>query len=1262
MAQSIRLLLLALLPWVLSAQPAMDSLTQGLLHWWPDPAEGTDRITGRRGVRRGFGPVAEESEVRFGYAAGWMELGPGITNQTFTVAFWVRPSFKNPPVTDGATILSQDSGLDDGWTIWTPTADGLWLMDNDIPRPENIPISWELGNGWRHVVVRVNGAVLGATLSLDGPVVGVMPFTPPRVTGPLTVGNNLFGNSPWDGDLRDLRFYDRELIPAEIRLLAERGVPPVAPAMLPNAITVPVRTVDVRQAGPTEYRRTQFTTAQGLPNAEVQCLVQARSGALWLGFEGGLARFDGRKFELTEATAPGFAQAGADVMTLAEDAGGGLWLGLFHGLVRRQGDGWTTYTNIGPARFVRRVLPAADGTVWLAGYRDGPLRGQAQLRRLDPATGRLLADLPVPGQVRDLRPAPGGLWVATDDPPALWHYAEATGEVTLIVHLSGISPADSTTKGHGGRPEPVVRVTAGAAALGVRAEVWQEPASAWQWARVWLGTNGPSLTWVRPAAGDWHLAELGPSASLPEWVATPHGLLRERGGQWKRIELGTEGAMAGITVLAENLEGGVWAATEADGLWLVQPRLVQVLTQRDGLLEDEVRSVVRAGDGTLLAGGPGGFTRIDPTFREPPTVTRVREAGGVVTPLPDGSLCLSGALAFMQLNGTNLTHYALASRQASVPDVLGEVSQMHPDDDGNVWLVAERCVCQIPRLPLPDRGRQMIRLSSGEHSQWLNDLPPRVQLRGLAAGPNGVMWVGSVGGGLFRLTNGVTENLSISDYPPDSPCVPLGFAADGTLWLGGEAGLGAWRDGRFHWARPANGLPESVVTDAEEAEGYVWLSGRRGLHAIRRDELDEFFDGRRPQVNALSLGIADGLLSTETRMKVQPVMAQAAGRLWVATVRGLAHFSPREVLAALKPPPVAIETLKADGRALSLDAAASKAGIRLRPGQGRVVEVAFSSLSFAAVRPATFRYHHQSPEGARTAETAEGHVVLPNLRPGRHVFSVTALSAHGPASERPAQLEFFVEPHFHETRTFFAFCGVAGLGLVTGYVSLRLRRARRLAALEQERRLTEERRRIAQDMHDELGSGLTRLAWLAEAPPVASGNSAIPPAGASSGAVARQLLRSLDETVWAVNPAKDRLDSVVNYLGGWSRDFFADTPVQFTLDLPVTVPEAPVPAEWRHHVFLAVKEACANALKHSGATQASLTLRLAAAAGALEITLTDNGCGFVPGASTIPTGDKPGGNGLGNLRRRAAELRADLQIESAPGQGTTVRLIVPLPK
>jgi ligand-binding sensor domain-containing protein len=177
---------------------------------------------------------------------------------------------------------------------------------------------------------------------------------------------------------------------AKIRELARQTRS--APRDRPPAVRlIPATTVPLPTVKPADYQLRHFTAEHGLPHPGIQCLTQARDGALWLGYEGALVRFDGRRFRTEDAAAPALPLPLLDVCNITKDAAGNLWLGLHEGLVRKGPDRWTAYTNLGSGRFVTRVLPQADGTLWLATLRERRPRGRHQLKHLDPRTGTLRA-------------------------------------------------------------------------------------------------------------------------------------------------------------------------------------------------------------------------------------------------------------------------------------------------------------------------------------------------------------------------------------------------------------------------------------------------------------------------------------------------------------------------------------------------------------------------------------------------------------------------------------------------------------------------------------------------------------------------------------------------------------------------------------------------------------------------------------------------------------------------------------------------------
>jgi signal transduction histidine kinase len=209
----------------------------------------------------------------------------------------------------------------------------------------------------------------------------------------------------------------------------------------------------------------------------------------------------------------------------------------------------------------------------------------------------------------------------------------------------------------------------------------------------------------------------------------------------------------------------------------------------------------------------------------------------------------------------------------------------------------------------------------------------------------------------------------------------------------------------------------------------------------------------------------------------------------------------------------------------------------------------------------------------------------------------------------------------------------------------------RVRTLEMQTALEKERIRIARNIHDELGARATRINLLA-----VTARPQTEPTGANRqfqeiSAAAQQLVRALDETVWTVNPGNDSLANLLDYLTHYAEEFFRATPVRCQLKIPVDVPDCPLSTERRHSLLAIVKEALNNTLKHAGAKTAVISAQLED--GRLRLVIQDDGRGFSPAASAH-------GNGLANLRARAAAIGAKMEIESAPGCGVIIRVELPL--
>jgi signal transduction histidine kinase len=212
-----------------------------------------------------------------------------------------------------------------------------------------------------------------------------------------------------------------------------------------------------------------------------------------------------------------------------------------------------------------------------------------------------------------------------------------------------------------------------------------------------------------------------------------------------------------------------------------------------------------------------------------------------------------------------------------------------------------------------------------------------------------------------------------------------------------------------------------------------------------------------------------------------------------------------------------------------------------------------------------------------------------------------------------------------------------------------------LQVAEQSSALERERARIAQDLHDDLGSSLTRISLLSGLLHADKDNPEQVQLHATKLAQsADQTVRALEEIVWAVRPGSDSLQSLVDYIAHFASELFAGTVTRCRLDLPHDLPARALPPEMRHNIFLIVKEALTNALKHASAREVNLQAKFVS--GALEICVQDDGKGISPPSQKIE-GKR---HGMENMRHRAATIGGTLKWESPADQGTRIQLTVPL--
>lgn len=975
-------------------------------------------------------------------------------------------------------------------------------------------------------------------------------------------------------------------------------------------------------ADPAGWFYRPWETDDGLPDNTISGIAQTPDGFLWVATYGGLERFDGVHFEdFHPERLPGVPNR--VVQALFEDHLGRLWLGMNRGpVISVQPDSVRVYTTKDglPDLHIIDLCDDAQGAIWV-GYDTG---GAARISKDGKVT--------VFGAQSGLM-VTADSWVASDQDGKVWCASWNRlgvfegNQFHLLQTLSG-----QVTR--------IARARTGG---------------------MWV-CNGDRLLKCDASGNLQQVSQLParanpvePSAIFEDrggavWIGTAaNGLFRYDGTSIKAVPTSHQQ----ITFITEDRESNIWVGTAGGGVDRLRPRPLELIGTSAGLPFESVRSVTQDTQGRIWAVTQNGLIARRDGDRWTNISTDTNWTGGhayCVAADPSGGVWIGtrerGLYRFED------GHYR---RWQSREGLAGHsVLSLLVSSDGDVWIAEDS--------PM---GLQVMR--DGNFHSF--DVPPDARIvRALTEDSAGRIWVGTAGGSLWRVSgNSLVSEPAIKEPRPLSiRC--LQSTPDGSVWIGYAGwGVGWFRNGRYVRLGLAAGLYDDYISQiVPDGRGKLWFAGNRGIFEVDQASLEAVGRGESDQVRSIVFGRGEGLPSLQANFDSVPnAMRSRNGRIWFSMRTGLAVVHPENIRDTAMPPPVILERVVLDGKVLAMydsdsplreptggnvvDLRDSKSRITLPPGY-RHLEFHFTALSFTAPPNVHFRYRLEPfdddwIEGGTQRSVSYGHVPA-----GKYKFVVRACNNVGIWNTIGDTVNITVRPFFWQSWWFrFAALAVFTLMIIAAvrYVSFRRLRLR-MHHLEQQAALNKERARIAKDIHDDVGANLTQIALLGE---LAQQDSTAPEKSAGRidriSSTARQAVRSLDEIVWAVNPRNDTLAHLIDYAGQYALDYLRVAGIRCRLDFPETPPSREVSTEVRHNLFLVVKEALNNLVKHANATE--VWFRINADDRRLSMSIEDNGRGF----NGQPSSD-PEANGLRNMRQRIAEIGGEYRIESRPGGGTRV--------
>ena len=814
--------------------------------------------------------------------------------------------------------------------------------------------------------------------------------------------------------------------------------------------------------------------------------------------------------------------------------------------------------------------------------------------------------------------------------------------------------------------------------------------------RIWLGTSGRGLLLL---SGDGSALHFGMANGLPDSDIST--LIQDNNGRiWAGLRPGVRGGLcllitdpaAGqnvvervfndqdglpsnwITALFSTTDGDFWVGT-TNGLchWQEgQGSVCKIYTSKNGICDKEVWSINQDQDGNVWAGTACGLKKI-----KKHGFTTFTEIDGLDLPLANSLFENKAGDLFATFNDgshRSVARFNGERFQVAKPIVPTDVGYFGwgwnqtvlQDSTGMWWWPTASGLYRTP----PGTGFEKL---SAQHATKVETGAKGDQVFRVYEQTNGDVWIATTGvmNELFRWDRATDKWTDLSGQVGFGPQrLGSAFVEDlsGNLWIASgenDSALIRYRDGEFKVFSQSEGVPAGWIRDLfVDHKGRLWIANPAvgllrvddtdadrliftvytraeglssvGVSCVTEDEFGRIYVGTgrgldrlNPETGSIeNFTTADGLPVSS----VEVAHRDRNNDLWFATPNGLSRFSP-EPKRERQPPKTLITSLRLDGVELPVSILGESSFPTLElASEQRQITIDFIGLGADLGEKLGYEYRLGNSDWVRSSERS---VNFANLSPGKYQFEVRAETADR-IYGAPATVTFTIAAPLWQRPWFI----LLFLALVAGMLYIAYKdRLRRLVAVERMRT------RIATDLHDDIGSNLTKISILSEVAqrrfPANSGNDLLQKIAEAS----RESVSSMSDIVWAINPKKDSLLDLSRRMRQYAQETLEQRRIEFELDASPAIEKLKLNADTRRNIYLIFKEALNNIVRHANADDVKIALR--SEAGELVLLISDNGSGF-------ETSGEFDGNGLESIRRRAVELGGHLTVTSCVGKGTSI--------
>ncbi|HTQ27188.1 MAG TPA: two-component regulator propeller domain-containing protein, partial [Puia sp.] len=478
-----------------------------------------------------------------------------------------------------------------------------------------------------------------------------------------------------------------------------------------------------------------------------------------------------------------------------------------------------------------------------------------------------------------------------------------------------------------------------------------------------------------------------------------------------------------------------------------------------------------------------------------------------------------------------------------------------------------------------------------------------------------------------------------TELPPVSPR-SLALDNDGNIWIGT----------RF------SGLVK-IVFQGDRIRSFTQLSTRDGLtdnfvYVLHCDKENNVWAGTQTGLDKISLKNGTYTINNISKSNgffqtIHSIVSGDNNTVWALTMEGTLLRITSTPAALPAPPPVLISLLKVNDSAVS-------GPVNRFPYHQNSFIFNIAAPSFTDEKSIRYSYLLGGSANDKWSDpSGNASLNFINLPPGKYTLNVRAEFPNSMYEPQQNQFAFVILPPWWQT-WWFRICMLAMIAmlivfLIRNYVGRKL--ARQRTVLEKQQAVQKERTRIATDMHDDLGSGLSSIRFLSEKVRRNTFSDITKNDIDKILSSSEDLIDKMNEIVWAMNEKNDTLPDMLTYIRSYAKEYCEEHELRCQIKMPEQVPSVFVSGEIRRNIFLTIKESLHNIIKHASARKAEIEFLVDSG---LSATIRDDGHGFDIDAVR----KESAGNGLKNMRKRIESIGGHFAIRHS--MGTVIEFSVPL--